>query len=163
MSDRLVARRIVVMNVDYIATGPVDGWPAFHMGATSEYVAKQFRPRNSWWEALKVTAEWMRGKGYGDILCYAGHVPLVYSKPRLRELLAEYPRGQRLLDVGLYPAAGDGGEGSWALNAKCGPDDAGKLGDERMPPYLSTNDASFAGEIGDKVRAWFPEPCRWEA
>lgn len=163
VADRRVARRVVVMNDDYMATAPVVDWGAWHMGATSEYLAANFRPRNSWWEALRDTAEWMRARGHGDILCYAGHVPLMYSKPKLRELLSEYPRSQRLLDVGLYPGAGIGGEGVWALNAKCGPYDLAKVDDSRMPPWLSTNDASFVGVIGDRVRAMFPEPSRWEA
>lgn len=162
VNDRRVAAEIVVMNDDYFATGPVD-WAAYHMGSTEQYVAERFRPRNSWWEALKETAEWMRDRGHGDILCYAGHVPLKYSKAKLRTLLAEYPTGQRMLDVGLYPEAGIGGEGSLALNAKCGPDDAAKVDDPMMPPWLSTNDASFDGGIGDRVRGMFPTPSRWEA
>lgn len=161
VSDRRVAKQIIVMNDDYFATAPVD-WAAHHMGSTAEYVEARFRPRNSWWEALRDTAEWMRQRGHGDILCYAGHVPLMYSKAKLRELLAVYPRTQRLLDVGLYPEAGVGGEGSWALNSKCGPDDLAKVDDERMPPWLSTNDASFAGPIGDGIRGMFPSPSRFE-
>lgn len=161
VNDRRVATEIVVMNDDYFATGPVD-WSAYHMGSTADYVAERFRPRNSWWEALRDTAEWMRQRGHGDILCYAGHVPLMYSKAKLRELLTAYPRTQRLLDVGLYPEAGVGGEGNWALNSKCGPDDLAKVDDPSMPPWLSTNDASFAGVIGDRIRASLPEPSRYE-
>ena len=162
-SHRPVAANVVVLNDDYMATAPIT-WGAWHMGPTSTYVAEQFRPRNTWWEALLATADWMRDRGHGDILCYAGHVPLMYSKARLRNILAEYPTDRRLLDVGLYPEAGVGGEGSFALNAKCGPDDAAKVDDPRMPPWLSTNDASFAmPEIGGRVREMFPEPSRWEA
>lgn len=161
VNHRPVGSRVVVMNDDHFATAPSE-WGAWHMGPTSRYVAENFRPRNSWWEALKVTAEWMRERGHGDILCYAGHVPLMYSKAKLRALLAEYPSTQRLLDVGLYPEAGVGGEGVLALNSKCGPDDLAKVDDPAMPPWLSTNDASFAGVIGDLVRVALPEPSRFE-
>lgn len=156
--DRRVTRQVVVLNDDVFASGPVSSWEPTHMGPTSVYVAERFRPRNSWWEALKVTAEWVGG----DPLCYAGHVPLLYDRARLREALAAYPADQRLLDCGLYPVAGAGGEGRPALNAKAGTDEVAKLDHPDMPGWWSSNDASFAGEVGDRVRAMFPAPSPWE-
>lgn len=157
--DRRVTRQVVVLNDDVFASGPVSSWEPTHMGPTSVYVAERFRPRNSWWEALKATAEWVGG----DPLCYAGHIPLMYDRARLREALAAYPTSRRLLDCGLYPVAGAGGEGAEALNAKVGPDDMWKLDDPRMPGWVSTNDATWAGALGAQIRADFPDPSPWEA
>lgn len=98
----------------------------------------------------------------GDPLCYAGHVPLLYDRALLRDALDRYPAEQRLLDCGLYPIAGAGGEGTLALNAKIGPDDYAKLDDPLMPGYWSSNDRSWAGEVGRRVRAVFPTPCEHE-
>jgi len=156
--DRRVTRQVVVLNDDVYATRPVGSWEPTHMGPTSRYVAAHHRPRNTWWEALVQTAEWVGG----DPLCYAGHVPLLYDRARLREALAAYPSDRRMLDCGLYPIAGAGGEGTWALNAKVGPDDLGKVDDPRMPGWVSTNDASWAGALGAHIRADLSEPTRYE-
>lgn len=158
-ADRRVTRRVVVLNDDVFATRPVTSWEPTHMGPTSRYVKANFRPRNSWWESLKLTAEWVGG----DPLCYAGHVPLLYDRALLRDALSAYPPARRLIDCGLYPVAGAGGEGRMALNAKCGPDDSAKVDDPQMPGWLSTNDVSWAGLIGAQVRAAFPESCKYES
>src|SRR5690606_32906041 len=156
--DRRVTRQVVVLNDDVYATAPVESWEPTHLGPTSVYVKENRRPRNTWWEALTSTVAWVGG----DPLCYAGHVPLLYDRAKLREALAAYPSDQRLLDCGLYPGAGAGGEGRWALNAKVGPEDSAKLDDPNMPGWLSTNDASWAGAAGARVRAAHPEPSRYE-
>ena len=164
-SDRRVAADVVVMNDDHMALGPVS-WGATHLGPTAKFIAEKGRPRNSWWEAMRVTAEWMSARGHGDILCYAGHVPLMYSKAKLRALLAEYPTTQRLLDVGLYPEAGSGGVGELALNSKIGPgvdEFLSKIDDSRMPGWVSTNDAGWAeGMVGGFIRGMFREPSKFE-
>lgn len=158
--DRRVTRQVVVVNDDVYAVRPVESWEPTHLGPTSGYVAANApRPgRNSWWDAMRATAEWVGG----DPLCYAGHVPLLYDRALLRDALDRYPADQRLLDCGLYPIAGAGGEGTRALNAKIGPDDYAKLDDPRMPGYWSSNDRSWAGEVGRRVRAAFPTPCEHE-
>lgn len=156
--DRRVTREVVVLNDDVFATRPVQSWAPTHMGPTSRYVAECAVPRNSWWEALRATAEHVGG----DPLCYAGHVPLLYDRALLRDALAAYPTDRRLLDCGLYPVAGAGGEGTWALNAKCGPRDTAKADDPRMPGWLSLNDASWPGPLGERIRRAFPKPSQYE-
>lgn len=156
--DRRVTRNVVVINDDTFAVRDVESWEPTHMGPTSRFLERNFRPRNSWFEALRDTAAWVGG----DPLCYAGHVALMYDRTALREALANYPAKQRLLDCGLYPIAGAGGEGTWALNAKCGPADEAKADDPQMPGWLSLNDASWSGPLGKRVRAMFPEPTKYE-
>lgn len=165
-AERKVAANVVIMNDDHIATGPVS-WDAVHMGSTEKFIAEAYRPKNSWWEAMRDTAGWMRDRGHGDILCYAGHVPLMYSKRKLKALLAEYPADQRLLDVGLYPEAGTGGEGILAINSKIGPsakDFLDKLTHPRRPGWVSTNDRGWSeGMIGGYIRGMYPHPSKYEA
>lgn len=167
VAHRGVAKRVVVMNDDYIATAPVESWEPTHLGPTSTYVAQCSRPRNTWWEAMQHTAAWMDERGHGDTLCYAGHVPLMYDRVKLRDLLAEYPANRRLLDCGLYPEAGVGGVGVLGPNAKVGPS-AGEFAEkvpdpDAPPPWLSLNDESWAsGLIGGYVRGMFRERCEFE-
>lgn len=158
-ADRRVTRQVVILNDDVFARDMVNSWEPTHLGRTSTYVARNARPRNTWWDALQQTAEHIGG----DPLCYAGHIPLLYDRARLREALAGYPTSRRLLDCGLYPVAGAGGEGVEALNAKVGPDDMWKLDDPRMPGWVSTNDVTWAGALGARIRADFPDPSPWEA
>lgn len=165
--DDRVADRIVVMNDDFFATREVTSWTPTHMGSTSAYLEKHDTGRNTWYDAMRQTAEWMAARGHGDILCYAGHIPLMYDRRKLGALLAEYPADRRVLDCGLYPEAGVGGVGTMGPNTKISEPSVealrAKLPDLSNPPlWLSSSDESFAGALGAHIRAMFPEPGPYE-
>ena len=166
--DDRVADQIVVMNDDYFATGQVESWEPTHMGSTVKYIEEHGRKKNTWWQALRLTAEWMDARGHGDILCYGGHVPLMYDREKLGALMAEYPADRRMVDFGLYPEAGVGGVGVLGQNTKVGkpgPDEFfEKVPDTDNPPlWLSSNDATFGeGLIGGYIRGMFRDPSQFE-
>lgn len=170
MSDKRVAANVVIMNDDHIATGPVS-WDAVHMGSTAKYLAEEaargrVARKNTWIAAVENTAVWMADRGYGDIDCFEGHVPLMFSKAKLRKILADYPVEMTCDYPGFYPEAGSAPLGRWALNAKIGPsaeEFLSKIDDPRMPGWVSTNDAGWReGMIGGFIRGMYREPSRFE-
>jgi len=161
-ADDRLSDRVVILNDDYFAMEPVTSWSPYHMGPTSKYLAGKPVDRNTWFQALRNTAAWMRGRGHGDILCYEGHVPLLFDRHKLGEVLSEYPVDRSCDYPGFYPVAGAGGEGIQGLNAKVGPD-ASDFHEKAHLPWLSCNDKSFAeGMVGGYVRGAFREPCKYE-
>lgn len=166
-----IARTVVILNDDYVATRPVESWEPTHMGPTAAFLAAEAARgrtsrRNTWIRAVENTAAWMADQGHGDILCYEGHVPLAFDRARLAEALGAYP-GDRSCDYpGFYPVAGAAGPGARALNAKIGPTAAeflDKYTHPGMPGWVSTNDAGFReGMVGGFIRGLHPQPCAYE-
>lgn len=160
-------KQFYLLNDDHFVIERVDGpLPAYHIGKTSEFVASlppRKRLKNTWVKAVMATAGWMEDMGYGDVLCYEAHTPLLFDRRKLGDLLSAYPRDVRLAVGEMYAAAGAGGEGRDVGNAKVRKDDrlADKLAQDM--PYLSASPVSWVQDLGDYVRALFPEPCRWEA
>jgi hypothetical protein len=149
-----------LFNDDMFVMQPIVGpLPTFHLGSTEAFIRHR---DNAWIRAVRHTADWMRHLGYGDVHCYEAHTPLLFDTAKLRDMLADYPIGWPLAVGEMYPAAGVGGEGVNVGNAKCGATDSvtSKLGLDM--PFLSCSPESWAGRLGDYVRAVFEEPCRWE-
>lgn len=170
-ADKRVAARVVIMNDDYMATEPVQSWDAYHMGPTSEYLAREAergrKPQtNTWIAAVANTAAWMAEQGHGDIDCFEGHVPLEFRRRALGKVLAEYPAGRSCDYPGFYPVAGSAPVAGRAINAKVGPSPAeflAKLSNPGMPGWISTNDAGFAeGMVGGYIRGMFRTPSPHE-
>jgi len=157
-------REFYLMNEDHYVIEPIIGrMPMVHMGPTRAWLKANWRDRNSWFRAVRNTTDWLCARaGVDDVLCYETHTPLLMDRDRLRTLLAEYPADVSLAMSMLYVAAGAGGEGTHAGNAKSkiGDDLAAKL--EQPMPYLSGNQESFDGEVGDVLRRLLPDRCRWE-
>lgn len=163
-----VSDEFVLMNDDYFLAEPIDEWVVYHMG-----------PASAWWQEIidsrgghvsrymrdvKTTCDWMAAQGYGDVLIRETHSPTIWDKRRLAAVLDRYPADQPVTVVDLYAAAGCGGEGEYALNAKAvnGETFAEKVaaGDS---PWLSSNDTAFRREaIGRWVRKNFTVPSRFE-
>lgn len=166
-----MAERVVILNDDHIALGPVTSWEPTHMGPTSGYLAREAErgrvaAHNSWIRAVANTAEWMRERGHGDIDCYEGHVPLCFDRAKLAAILADYPPDRSCDYPGFYPEAGAAGPGERALNAKIGPsadEFLAKICHPDMPAWLSTNDKGFTlGMVGGYIRGMLREPCKYE-
>lgn len=169
-ADGPVQDHVVILNDDYIATAPVT-WEPTHMGPTSAYLRREAeRGRttrgNSWIRAVHNTAEWMSEQGHGDIDCYEGHVPLMFDRVKLAAVLAAYPADRSCDYPSFYPAAGSGGPGVLALNAKIGPtpdEFHAKINHPDMPHWISTNDRGFdEGMIGGYIRGMLREPSQYE-
>lgn len=176
VNDKRVASRVVLMADDAFLMDPIDDWPAYHMGPTSEYLA-QLRAQGlsgtrGWIRAISDTADWMAERGHGDILCRQGHRPLPWHTKRLAKALAEYPADRALDVLGLYDLAGAGGVGEELRISKGRPGNAKVNSDaasfhEKVGvldiPWLSSNEQGFAGGmIGGYIRGCFREPSRYE-
>lgn len=162
-----VASRFLLMNDDIFLASKVRKFEAFHSGPASQHyarmVARGVDP--AWLSCFKHTADWMRDRGHGDVLTRQGHRPLLWDKAKLAAVLAEYPQDRPLDVVGLYDAAGDGGEGTLAPNMKVtnSAQYHAKIAALGVCPWLSSSDDSFRdGLIGGHIRALFPKPSRFE-
>lgn len=165
-----VADRLVIFNDDHFLMDPITTWDAWHLGRTSAYVEARARggctPRtNTWIRAVVQCAEWMRERGYGDILCYESHTPIPFHREALARILDAYTADLGIAYPAFYPEAGWGDEGIQAGNSKVRGTDWTELNQKlaNPMPWLSSNDASFAeGMIGAFVRGAFRQPCQYE-
>lgn len=161
-----VSDRFLIMCDDFFLVEPVTEWAAFHMGPTSEYVARLRRQgaARGWLRGVTDTAEWMRSQGYGDVLARQGHRPLLWHKRNLFRACKRYPRNRQLDVNGLYDMAGAGPVGVRGMNSKIKTDAEfhAKIA-ARDIPWLSSNNTSFeTGLIGAHIRALFPDPSPFE-
>jgi len=159
-------KRFYLFNEDHYIAEPIPGeLPMFHLGDAMEYITSTtvWRDKNTWCHAVRTTTEWLMGRAGRGVLCYEAHTPLLMDRACLAAVLAEYPTDQSLAMSMLYVEAGAGGAGVDAGNAKVGIDSdlAAKIA--QPMPYLSSNQASFDGALGDHLRALFPHPSKYEA
>lgn len=151
-----------LFNEDHYIVEPVGGpLPAFHLGDGLAYIEGVWRPKNTWCRAVRNTVEWLNDR-FGRVLGYETHTPLLFDRDALADVLAEYPSDRSLTLGSLYPAAGCGGEGVNAGNAKVGADDSLSVKLSQDMPFLSGNQASFDGALGVFLKEAFPEPSKFE-
>ena len=158
-------------NDDFFCVAPVDGVPLYHRGPLSEYVGKRGRVQGSaYLKGQRETLKLLRAWGYPEPLSFETHMPIVFDKGILRDVL------ERLLSApafsnerrcacqapayrSLYGAVA-GLEGERIEDMK-------RTGrNEGIPAgwdWVSTSDASWeTGKMGKQLRAMFPEPCQYE-
>ncbi len=158
-----------LFNDDHWIVEPVEGdLPVFHLGKAQDLLDSILGPRvrrttNTATKALRDTATWVSGHlGVDDVLAHYAHTPLRFDTAKVRDLLAAYPTDVRLEPMLLYPIAGLSGEGIDAGNAKVKVTDSLAKKLAQPMPFLSGNDDTWAGPLGEHVKGLFPEPCRWE-
>lgn len=153
-----------LFNDDMFVTEPVVGQlPTCHMGRASTERKRLGTIRNSWARAVFQTAAWMEDQGHGDVLVYEAHTPLLFNTARLKALVNSYPSHMPLAVGEMYTQAGIGGEGTNCGNAKVRPGDDLAVKAAMPMPYLSGNDITWQGELGDMVRGLFTTASRWES
>lgn len=154
-----VSEEFVYFNDDFFVMEPVEGVPVMHRGPLADVIEGT---RSSLYRrGAQATGLLMERLGLADdgpLLSYELHVPLPVTKAGM---LAAMKAGRGLPVLHKRTLYGNlhrlGGE--QLLDVKVtGPDDPGPGG-----PWLSTSDASFEqGAVGERIRAAFPEPCRYE-
>lgn len=161
-----VSEVFVLMNDDHFVTEKITTWPTIHLGVTSEYLQRRLeggRIRNTWLKAVRDTAEWMAEQGHGDVLCYEAHVPLLFNKQALGDLITSYPAGRYMVAGELYAVAGAGGVGAQGLNVKVKTDEEFAEKRDQSAPFISTNEDTFAHlAVGEYIRSLFPTPSKYE-
>lgn len=148
----------ILMNDDMFVIEPVSDLPCFHLGPSSAHLEflDSVGKDNDWVDAVRATAEW-----FGDPNCYECHIPLLFSRERLRAVLRAYPKDRPFAAGEVYEAARAGSEG---VLGHCVKVTRQPLAEKLGTPFLSSDDRSFAkGEVGRYVRSLFPEKCRYEA
>lgn len=156
----------VLMNDDYFLVEKITEWVVYHMGPVSKWLQSKLvgRVMTTYLRDVYLTADWMRKQGYGDVLVRETHSATVWDKRKLAATIRKYPENRGLTVVELYDAAGAGGEGQYALNAKVHKDDHldAKLA-AADSPWLSSSDVSWKkSRIGAHIRKLFPRRCRYE-
>lgn len=158
--------RFVLMNDDHFVIEKLTEWPTFHLGPSSAFINQHLesgRIRNTWVKAVRATAIWMDEQGHGDVLAYEAHVPLLFDKNLLAEMLAAYPGGRYMTVGEMYAVAGAGGVGELVGNAKVKTDEEFDAKLALDMPFLSTNEDSFEHLlVGDYIRTLFPTPSMYE-
>ncbi|MDX3555288.1 hypothetical protein PV729_26575 [Streptomyces europaeiscabiei] len=155
-----VSEEFVYFNDDFFVMEPVEQVPVLHRGPVADVIAET---RSSLYRrGAQATALLMERLGLdedGPLLSYEMHAPLPVGKKLMLEAMAVGAKlpvlHKRTLYGNLHRIGGD-----QAVDVKVkAHDDLGPAG-----PWLSTTDASFeSGAVGERIRAAFSEPCRYEA
>lgn len=156
----------ILFNDDHFVITPLETVEILHLGPWPEYRDREMERgttlANSWWRSVYATAVWMGEQGHPSATSCEAHTPLLFSKARLADVLARYPRDRGFCVGMTYDLTGAGGSGRRGTNVKCetGRDFRMKLGKE---PYLSSNDGPWAeGVVATYVKRLFPEPSCYE-
>lgn len=154
------AGEFVYFNDDFFVMAPLEnGVPLLHRGPLPEVIGAT---RSSLYRrGAQSTLHLMRRLGMeddGPLLSYELHAPLVVHKASMLKAL-DLGRGlpvlhKRTLYGNLIRLGGDQVE-DVKVKTLTDPGPAGV--------FVSTTDATFAhGKVGERIRAAFPDPCRYE-
>ena len=153
-----VTDRFWLFNDDFFVTHPVDRVPILHRGPVLEHlpwIAGHYR------KGAAATAALLATWGHPDPLSYELHVPMLVDGPVMADLLV------RATDAGLDnihqrtlygTIAGLGG----LRVADCKVHQPTHRTWDSRRPWVSTNDRSFTGHVGDWIHSLFPAPCEHE-
>lgn len=150
------------MNDDYFVMKPVDQALVYH-GTTLRELEQWFLERGKahhspYLVGIRNTLRLLEQWGHDNPLSYELHAPLPMNRQRLREVLERAADISPFLPWQAYPAYG-ADKGVRGYDSKNEPE----LVEAHGLPYLSSYDRSFAREdIGRRVRAAFPKPCKYE-
>ncbi|WP_432034584.1 hypothetical protein [Streptomyces antibioticus] len=155
-----VAEDFVYFNDDFFVMQALEAVPVLHRGPLAEVIAST--PSSLYRRGASATQMHMQRMGLADegpLLSYELHVPLPVVKA---DMLAALDAGRGLPVLHKRTLYGNlcriGGVQTADVKVKAY-DDVGPDG-----PFVSTSDASFAGgRVGERIRAAFPVPCRYEA
>lgn len=138
-----VTDEFYLFNDDFFVMEPVDDIPYLHRGTISSHLSG--RVGGSYTNALKITKEHLGG----EALSYELHVPMLFDKKKLLPLLNLLERnieiGKCPLIRSLYGNHYDVG-GVETIDVK-------NPQDYRLCTFLSTNERSFKGPLGDYIRS----------
>lgn len=154
-----VSEEFVYFNDDFFVIEDVTDVPVLHRGPLADVIAGT---RSSLYRrGAQATQLMMQRRGLAEdepLLSYEVHAPMVVAKQLMLQALdagAGLPvLHKRTLYGNLHHIGGQ-----QVVDVKV------NALDEGLPdgPFVSTSDASFeAGQVGDTIRALFPEPCRYE-
>lgn len=153
-----VSDPFVLMNDDFFVMQPIQSVSALHAGPMADIIDwYRERHRSQYLWAMVATRDLLVSLGHTDPLGYDLHVPMVLDKAALHGVLevgASVPRVHyRSLYGNLQHVGGERSDDPKVYSR----DDAGPIG-----PFLSTNDTTWLGLAGDRVRAAFPVPSPYE-
>ena len=168
-----ISDHFVLFNDDMFIVEPLSEWKTWNLYTFEDHfggpVGNVDKDSNEWLHAVWMTYKWMQGKGFADPLYYENHTPLLFSRSKLAEVLAEYPPARPFVVNGVYEIAGAGGEGDVGGNVKlhipgeATTADVVEMIQANAMPYMSTEDkTSWLSAPGDYVRQMFPTPCKFE-
>jgi hypothetical protein len=132
-----------LFNDDFFVMKPINKIPYFYRGTLSEQITA--RANGSYTNALKTT----RGYLQGDELSYELHVPMLFNKQKLYELIVSL---EKEIKFGRCPLVRSAYGNLHATNASQ-LDDVKNVENYEYKTFLSTTEKSFRGEIGKYIRS----------
>lgn len=137
----------ILMNDDFFITKPTD-IPIAHRGTLEDHI-KWRNLKDNYTGQLKKTKAYLQSKGIKYPLSYELHIPMVFNKQKLADLIDDLlpdimyasPVLPRSVYGNIYNIGGEQME------------DVKTRADHTGLAFVSTNERSFAGHVGDIVRS----------
>ena len=147
-----VSDTFVLFNDDFFVTHPIETVPVLHHGLVRDLDAADPDTKGEYGRRMRDTLDYCGP----EALAYdQHHVPMSFDKHKLSEVLDDI--GDEMLFRTVYGNTFKVG-GVWHPNTKIGMRDK-----DVPPPFVSTGDSSFRrAQVGQRLRAMFPVPSRYE-
>lgn len=142
-----ISDNFILMNDDFFICKPTE-IPVAHRGTLGDHI-KWRNLKDNYSGQLKKTKEYLENKGIKDPLSYELHVPMVFNRQRLADLIENTlpvitnsaPILIRSVYGNIYNIGGEQME------------DVKTRADHTGLTFVSTNELSFEGRVGDYVRS----------
>ena len=159
-----ISKDFVLMNDDFYVMKPVDQVPYYHGGLLADKIKvhSTFAPGSEYTHVLTRTAQVLEAMGIKDPLDYALHIPMMFNRQRLGEVLKQPIASIRTLYGNMYSVGGR------------------KMGDVKVHPkrnqhapepfdyknedsvFLSTADNTFSEVKRNLLDLVFTRPSKYE-
>jgi hypothetical protein len=154
-----VSERFLLVDDDVYMLQPVDRMPMWHLGSLEERLAAISKRRGTdgdWQDTLRVTIDYLQGKGVEHPISYEVHAPMLFDKAVALPLLRDaWETGNPVQARSVYGNLAN-------VGGVRHPDTKVVQGRSlKTPDVLSTTDASLRN-LRHHLEAAFPHPCRYE-
>ena len=154
-----ITKKFWLFNDDFYVLKPLSGNAVYHRGLIQDHVKQIEKKRNGsgslYSRQLKLCDDQLHRAGL-TTLDYTLHIPLLVDRALMLEALEMFPSCPMFRSLyGNYA----GIKGKFRKDVKVAERD------EEVDPnadFLSSNNNSFCGKVGEFLKERFPNPCRYE-
>lgn len=161
--NREISEPFILMNDDFFVMKPVDCLPSRYVSTHEAFLKRYQRlhPFSYYTKVIQNTTNKLKELGIEKALCYELHTPMIIYKKDILQAMQNH--NYRACPVNIRSLAGNVGKygGKQAKDVKVY-DVNERLDDYMGNDFISTQDISFNGQIGNYIRNKFKEKSDYE-
>jgi hypothetical protein len=159
-----ISNDFVLMNDDFYVLKPIDQVPYYHNGLLANKIAKfvRFTARSDYTDVLSRTMSVLNNLGIEDPLDYTLHIPMMFNKQKLADILPHPIASIRTLYGNIYRVGGRkmSDVKVHPKNHQYAPESFDYMHEDSI--FLSTADSTFDRVKKNLLGSMFLEPSKYE-